>query len=160
MNVVRRVKPTQDWAHEAKERVATYQPGGALVGYIVVGRSTEGDMSHGVHAVQHEVEHQIEHEEHGHGAGRRKSLAESANKRIALLISVLALFLAFSETLGKKSQTAREKSLVANILKSKENLANNFNWIFRNDVCEFESSQPSQAVSSTIDRFAGWPAKV
>jgi hypothetical protein len=30
--------------HEAKERVATYQPGGALVGYIVVGRSTEGDM--------------------------------------------------------------------------------------------------------------------
>jgi hypothetical protein len=104
MNVVRRVKPTQDWAHEAKERVATYQPGGALVGYIVVGRSTEGDMSHGVHAVQHEVEHQIEHEEHGHGAGRRKSLAESANKRIALLISVLAPFLAFSETLGKRAR--------------------------------------------------------
>jgi hypothetical protein len=62
-------------------------------------------MSHGVHAVQHEVEHQIEHEEHGHGGGRRKSLAESTNKKIALLISVIALFLAFSETLGKKSQT-------------------------------------------------------
>jgi hypothetical protein len=61
-------------------------------------------MSHGVHAVQHEVEHQIEHEQHGHG-GRRKPLAESTNKKIALLISVLALFLAFSETLGKKSQT-------------------------------------------------------
>jgi hypothetical protein len=50
-------------------------------------------------------EHQIEHEEHGHGGGRRKSLAESTNKKIALLISVIALFLAFSETLGKKSQT-------------------------------------------------------
>jgi len=62
-------------------------------------------MSHGVHAVQHEVEHQIEHQEHGHGGGRRKSLAESTNKKIALLISVIALFLAFSETLGKKSQT-------------------------------------------------------
>jgi hypothetical protein len=62
-------------------------------------------MSHGVHAVQHEVEHQIEHEQHGHGGGRRKPLAESTNKKIALLISVLALFLAFSETLGKKSQT-------------------------------------------------------
>jgi hypothetical protein len=62
-------------------------------------------MSHGVHAVQHEVEHQIEHEEHWHGGRRRKPLAESTNKKIALLISVLALFLAFSETLGKKSQT-------------------------------------------------------
>lgn len=63
-------------------------------------------MSHGVHAVQHEVEHHIEHEEHGHGGGRKKSLAESLNKKIALLISVLALFLAFSETLGKSSQTS------------------------------------------------------
>ena len=63
-------------------------------------------MSHGVHAVQHEVEHQIEHEEHGHGGGgTKKPLANSFNKKIALLISVLALFLAFSETLGKKSQT-------------------------------------------------------
>src|SRR5260370_16425965 len=106
MNVVRRVKPTQDWAHEAKERVATYQPGGALVGYIVVGRSTEGDMSHGVHAVQHEVEHQIEHEEHGHGDGHGAKPADNQNKKIALLIAVIALFLAFSETLGKSAQTA------------------------------------------------------
>ncbi len=37
----------------------------------------------------------------GHGAGG------SSNKRVALLISVLALFLAFSETLGKASQTER-----------------------------------------------------
>src|SRR5216684_1015811 len=57
-------------------------------------------MSHGVHAVQHEVEHEIEHE-HGHGGG-----LESRNKKIALLIAVIALFLAFSETLGKSAQTA------------------------------------------------------
>src|ERR1700704_6202036 len=63
-------------------------------------------MSHGVHAVQHEVEHQIEHEEHGHGGGgTKKPLANRFNKKIALLISVIALFLAFAETLGKSSQT-------------------------------------------------------
>ena len=63
-------------------------------------------MSHGVHAVQHEAEHQIQHDsEHGdHGGG--KSLFDSRNKRIALLIAVLALCLAFSETLGKSAQTA------------------------------------------------------
>ena len=63
-------------------------------------------MSHGVHAVQHEVEHQIKHEEHGHGGGHESKPADSQNKRIALLISVIALFLAFSETLGKSAQTA------------------------------------------------------
>src|SRR6476660_4966645 len=63
-------------------------------------------MSHGVHAVQHEVEHHIEHEEHGQGGGgKKKWLADSFNKKIALLISVLALFLALAETLGKSSQT-------------------------------------------------------
>ncbi len=36
---------------------------------------------------------------HGHGA------VEGSNKAIALLISVLALFLAFAETLGKSAQT-------------------------------------------------------
>jgi hypothetical protein len=61
-------------------------------------------MSHGVHAVQHEVEHRLEHEAHdGHGGGAGH---DSLNKRIALVISVLALFLAFSETLGKSAQTA------------------------------------------------------
>jgi hypothetical protein len=61
-------------------------------------------MSHGVHAVQHEVEHQLEHEAHGdgHGAGGH----DSQNKRIALVIAVLALILAFSETLGKSAQTS------------------------------------------------------
>jgi hypothetical protein len=59
-------------------------------------------MSHGVHAVQHEVEHKIQHDEHGgHGAD-----SKDLNKRVALLIAVLALFLAFSETLGKSAQTA------------------------------------------------------
>jgi len=64
-------------------------------------------MSHGVHAVQHEVEHQIEHEEHGHGGdGHGPKLIDNQNKKIALLIAVIALFLAFSETLGKSAQTA------------------------------------------------------
>src|SRR5262245_54239719 len=60
-------------------------------------------MSQGVHAVQHEVEHQIEH---GHGGGSHgPKLGENHNRQIALLISVIALFLAFSETLGKSAQT-------------------------------------------------------
>ena len=62
-------------------------------------------MSHGVHAVQHEAEHQMQHE-HGHGHGDAKRGVESRNKKIALLIAVIALFLAFSETLGKSAQTA------------------------------------------------------
>jgi hypothetical protein len=57
-------------------------------------------MSHGVHAVQHEAEHKIKHDEHG-GGGH-----DSQNKKIALVIAVLALFLAFSETLGKSAQTS------------------------------------------------------
>ena len=42
---------------------------------------------------------QMEHAEHAQHAGQ-------SSKKIALLISVLALFLAFSETLGKSAQTA------------------------------------------------------
>lgn len=60
-------------------------------------------MSHGVHAVQHEAEHKMEHDEHGHGGGDDST--KSMNKRVALLISVIALCLAFSETLGKSAQT-------------------------------------------------------
>ena len=66
-------------------------------------------MSHGVHAVQHEVEHKIKHdEEHGSGGGGDHGPADSStiNKRVALLIAVIALFLAFSETLGKSAQTS------------------------------------------------------
>ena len=40
----------------------------------------------------------LEHSEHAHHAAQ-------SNKKIALLIAVLALFLAFSETLGKSAQT-------------------------------------------------------
>jgi hypothetical protein len=67
-------------------------------------------MSHGVHAVQHEVEHKLEHDkEHGgHGHDSSKDL----NKKVALLISVLALFLAFSETMGKSAQTAALNSQI------------------------------------------------
>jgi hypothetical protein len=61
-------------------------------------------MSHGVHAVQHEVEHEISHAEEGHGKGG--GVVEGRNKAIALFIAVLALCLAFSETLGKSAQTA------------------------------------------------------
>ena len=57
-------------------------------------------MSHGVHAVQHEAEHKIKHDEHG-GGGH-----DSQNRKIALVIAVLALVLAFSETLGKSAQTS------------------------------------------------------
>jgi hypothetical protein len=68
------------------------------------GRLQGIDMSHGVHAVQHEVEHKIKHEEehekHDHGDD-----TQSRNKKVALLIAVIALFLAFSETLGKSAQT-------------------------------------------------------
>ena len=61
-------------------------------------------MSHGVHAVQHEVEHEIEHDE-GHGGGGGHSADLSRNRKVALLIAVIALCLAFSETLGKSAQT-------------------------------------------------------
>jgi hypothetical protein len=59
-------------------------------------------MTHGVHAVQHEVEHEIEH---GDKHGGHSNLLDNINKKVALLIGVLALFLAFSETLGKSAQT-------------------------------------------------------
>ena len=58
-------------------------------------------MTHGVHAVQHEVEHEIEHG--GRSGGH--NLLDSINKKVALLIGVMALFLAVSETLGKSAQT-------------------------------------------------------
>lgn len=61
-------------------------------------------MSHGVHAVQHEVEHKLEHDKAGHGGGHDDK--QSLNKKVALLIAVIALFLAFSETLGKSAQTS------------------------------------------------------
>jgi Domain of unknown function (DUF4337) len=62
-------------------------------------------MSHGVHAVQHEVEHKIKHDDHGHGHDDGGPDISSRNKKVALLIAVIALFLAFSETMGKSAQT-------------------------------------------------------
>jgi Domain of unknown function (DUF4337) len=53
-------------------------------------------MAEGAMAGPHE---QLEHAEHAEHA------SHGGNKKIALLISVLALFLAFSETLGKSAQT-------------------------------------------------------
>jgi hypothetical protein len=64
-------------------------------------------MSHGVHAVQHEAEHKMQHDsEHGGHGGGDKGLLDARNKKVALLIAVIALCLAFSETLGKSAQTA------------------------------------------------------
>ena len=40
-----------------------------------------------------------------HGGGRHGERSSNINKRVALLIAVIALFLAFSETLGKSAQT-------------------------------------------------------
>lgn len=62
-------------------------------------------MSHGVHAVQHEAEHKMKHDKEHGGGGHGDSAKDTLNKRVALLISVIALFLAFSETLGKSAQT-------------------------------------------------------
>jgi hypothetical protein len=63
-------------------------------------------MTHGTHAVQHEVEHRVKHgEEHGHGDDGHGDIVTTRNKRVALLIAVIALFLAFAETLGKSAQT-------------------------------------------------------
>src|SRR5688572_428047 len=63
-------------------------------------------MAHATHAVQHEVEHRVQHgDEHGHGEGEG-DIVTTRNKRVALLIAVIALFLAFSETLGKSAQTS------------------------------------------------------
>jgi hypothetical protein len=61
-------------------------------------------MSHGTHAVQHEVEHEVQH--HDEHSGSHDDKAKTINKRVALLIAVLALFLAFSETMGKGAQTS------------------------------------------------------
>lgn len=61
-------------------------------------------MSHGVHAVQHEVEHKLKHDSHGNGG--HDASPSHMNRNVALVIAVMALFLAFSETLGKSSQTA------------------------------------------------------
>lgn len=57
-------------------------------------------MSRGVHAVQHEVEHKIKHDDQ-HGMGN----VSSTNKRMAMVIAVLALLLSFAEAAGKSAQT-------------------------------------------------------
>lgn len=59
-------------------------------------------MTHAAHAVQHEVEHEVAH---GSGGGHSGPL-DQINKKVALLIGVLALLLALTETLGKSAQTS------------------------------------------------------
>ena len=56
------------------------------------------ELNHRTGGVMPEAHEQLEHAEHAeHAAG--------ANKKIALLIAIIALFLAFSETLGKSANT-------------------------------------------------------
>ena len=62
-------------------------------------------MSHGVHAVQHEVEHRSSMRSTAMVAAAEKGWGGAANRKIALLISVIALFLALAEMFGKSSQT-------------------------------------------------------
>jgi hypothetical protein len=59
-------------------------------------------VTHAAHAVQHEVEHEVAH---GSGGGHSGPL-DQINKKVALLIGVLALLLALTETLGKSAQTS------------------------------------------------------
>jgi hypothetical protein len=77
---------------------------GAPVGSVWFLKQQEKSMSHAVHAVQHEVDHEVKHGD-GHDGGGA-NLLDNVNKRVALLIGVMALFLAFSETLGKSAQTS------------------------------------------------------
>ena len=56
-------------------------------------------MSRGTHAVQHEAEHKIERD------AQLNDGVSTLHKQVALLIAVLALFLAISEMLGKSAQT-------------------------------------------------------
>ena len=69
-------------------------------------------MSHGVHAVQHEVEHKIKHDDEHGGGGHGVDDSKNLNKKVALLIAVLALFLAVSETMGKSAQTSALNSQI------------------------------------------------
>ena len=55
-------------------------------------------MSHGVNAVQHEVEHKIEHDKE-HGGGHGHTDTATLNKRVALLIAVIALPLVWRKML-------------------------------------------------------------
>ena len=85
----------------------------------------------------------LEHAEHAEHAAH-------SNKKIALLISVLALFLAFSETLGKSAQTAAIT----------DNVASNDLWAFfqaktiRMTVLRTAAENLQIAVDGTADPVA------
>ena len=59
-----------------------------------------------------EAHEQLEHAEHAEHAG-------GVNKKIALMIAVMALFLAFSETLGKSANTEAKEVQEAKAIKKK-----------------------------------------
>src|SRR5919204_2904895 len=86
---------------------------------------------------------------HGHGGGEH-----GGNKGVALLISVLALILAFAETLGKGAQTG---ALAYNIEAS--NLWAFFQaktirqTVLRTAAEEMESSSPSEAQKKQVSKW-------
>jgi len=108
-------------------------------------------MSHGVHAVQHEVEHQIEHDHAGHGGDAHAKSASDFNKKIALLIAVIALCLAFSETLGKSAQTT---GIELNIKAS-----DTWNFFQAKTIRQTSLRTASEAMALQVEGLADAPAK-
>jgi len=118
-------------------------------------------MSHGVHAVQHEAEHKIKHAEGGHG---ERGL-DNQNKKIALVIAILALFLAFSETLGKSAQT---NALSFNVEASnlwafyqaktiRQTAMQVGTELLKTERLKLNSESPKDALAKAIDeRIDGW----
>ena len=88
---------------------------------------------------------------HGHGHGHDD---HGGNKKVALLISVLALVLAFSETLGKSAQTA---AIAMNIEAS--NLWAFFQaktirqTVLRTAAEQVQSSRPDESAKKQVDKW-------
>ena len=98
---------------------------------------------------------------HGHGAGHDGAHGGAENKRIALLISVLALVLSISETLGKGAQTtAIDKNIEASNLWSFFQAKTIRMTVVRTaaEAAELELSQPAvpKSKEAISQRVADW----
>jgi hypothetical protein len=97
----------------------------------------------------------------GHGHGHDGGHGSAQNKRIALLISILALVLSISETLGKGAQTtAIDKNIEASNLWSFFQAKTIRMTVVRtaSEAAELESSLTGQAKSkeAIAERVAAW----
>src|SRR5262245_58692305 len=125
-------------------------------------------MSHGVHAVQHEVEHQIEHEGHGHGGGGHDKSTDaslSLNRKIALVIAVIALFLAICETMGKSAQTLGiELNIKAsdtwNFFQAKTVRQTSLRVAAEAMTLQVEAAPNEQAKKAMLEQIGKWQATV